>query len=536
MKNIYFYFILVLILALNLDLFSQPRNEYSSDANTVLLLHLNETSGDTVFDASPYHNNGVLYGNLPSEGKFYGGMQFPTNNTDIGIQLNDSPSLNLTGPLTIEAFVKANGYEQGGTFLIRHDEYQLVLGSFGAAGCLQFFKRFGNEWHGVACEERIPLDEWVHLAGVWDGDSMRIFINGRQPLQVTYPPASYVPIGQPILASYYGSILQPTTTTFIDEIRISNVARNFNEGLIAYYPLDGDADDYSGNNNNGTIMGGVTSSTDRFGNANSAMQFNGIDGYIEVPNSPSLQSPTNEITIASWLYVESFPGLQALGIVEKTNSNLQGGQYALSYQTWGNDGLYFNHSNGSQGSYAPITLDFSRWYFVAITYDGTTVITYLDGIPIASQNVPGPIVPDDNPLTLGLESPGQTEYLHGKLDEVRIYNRALSQQEILSLNMGLTNIGDNFIYESVKDFKLVQNYPNPFNPNTKIRYSLPHYSNVLIKVFDILGREVATLINQDQPAGDYSIDFNASNLPSGIYLYKLQAGNYIDTKKMILIK
>ncbi|WP_290664307.1 hypothetical protein, partial [Ignavibacterium sp.] len=62
MKNIYFYFILVLILALNLDLFSQPRNEYSSDANTVLLLHLNETSGDTVFDASPYHNNGVLYG------------------------------------------------------------------------------------------------------------------------------------------------------------------------------------------------------------------------------------------------------------------------------------------------------------------------------------------------------------------------------------------------------------------------------------------------------------------------------------------
>ena len=376
----------------------------------------------------------------------------------------------------------------------------------------------------------------MHLAGVWDGDSMRIFINGRQPLQVTYPPASYVPIGQPILASYYGSILQPTTTTFIDEIRISNVARNFNEGLIAYYPLDGNADDLSGNNNNGTIMGGVTSSTDRIGNANSAMQFNGIDGYIEIPNSSTLQSPTSAITIASWLYVESFPGLQALGIVEKTNSNNSYGQYGLSYQTWSNDGLYFYHSNGNQGSYAPITLDFSRWYFVAITYDGTTAITYLDGIPIASQNVPGPIVPDDNPLTLGLETPGQTEYLHGKLDEVRIYNRALSQQEILSLNMGLTNIGDKFIYESIKDFKLVQNYPNPFNPTTKIQYSLPQYSTVIIKVFDILGREIATLVNKDQPAGNYSIDFNASNLPSGIYLYKLQARNYIDTKKMILIK
>ena len=86
------------------------------------------------------------------------------------------------------------------------------------------------------------------------------------------------------------------------------------------------------------------------------------------------------------------------------------------------------------------------------------------------------------------------------------------------------------------DFYLSQNYPNPFNPSTKINYSVPEYGLVTIKVYDVLGYEVATLVNKEQVAGSYEVDFNAARLSSGIYFYKLQSGSFIETKKMILLK
>ena len=85
-------------------------------------------------------------------------------------------------------------------------------------------------------------------------------------------------------------------------------------------------------------------------------------------------------------------------------------------------------------------------------------------------------------------------------------------------------------------FTLFQNYPNPFNPATTIAYSIKNDGLVLLKVFDILGKEVAILVNENKPAGSYVVEFNASKLPSGIYLYKLISGNFTETKKLILMK
>ncbi|MGA9291605.1 MAG: DUF4397 domain-containing protein [Ignavibacteriaceae bacterium] len=85
-------------------------------------------------------------------------------------------------------------------------------------------------------------------------------------------------------------------------------------------------------------------------------------------------------------------------------------------------------------------------------------------------------------------------------------------------------------------FNLEQNFPNPFNPATKIVYSLPKSSEVSLKVYNIVGQEVATLINQQQNAGIYSVNFNASNLASGIYIYRIQAGSFVSTRKMTLLK
>jgi hypothetical protein len=95
-----------------------------------------------------------------------------------------------------------------------------------------------------------------------------------------------------------------------------------------------------------------------------------------------------------------------------------------------------------------------------------------------------------------------------------------------------------------KNYFLQQNYPNPFNPGTKIKYSIPKSSKIVIKVFDILGGEIETLVNEAKPAGTYELTWNAENLPSGVYFYRLQAVDpstgtgqvFVETKKMLLLK
>jgi len=85
-------------------------------------------------------------------------------------------------------------------------------------------------------------------------------------------------------------------------------------------------------------------------------------------------------------------------------------------------------------------------------------------------------------------------------------------------------------------FFLSQNYPNPFNPKTIINYQLSMFNYVTLKVYDATGKEVATLVNEKQNAGSYEVEFNGEGLPSGIYFYKLEAGDFVETKRMVLLK
>ena len=86
------------------------------------------------------------------------------------------------------------------------------------------------------------------------------------------------------------------------------------------------------------------------------------------------------------------------------------------------------------------------------------------------------------------------------------------------------------------EYALLQNFPNPFNPSTTINWQLPEGGNVSLKIFNALGEEIAALVNEYKLAGRYEVEFNAAALPSGVYFYKLQAGSFIETKKMILLK
>ena len=90
------------------------------------------------------------------------------------------------------------------------------------------------------------------------------------------------------------------------------------------------------------------------------------------------------------------------------------------------------------------------------------------------------------------------------------------------------------------NYYLAQNYPNPFNPKTTVKYQIPELSFVTLKIYDVLGNEVRTLVSEEKPAGEYKVEFyqasSIKNPVSGVYFYQLQAGNFVQTKKMLLLK
>jgi hypothetical protein len=110
-----------------------------------------------------------------------------------------------------------------------------------------------------------------------------------------------------------------------------------------------------------------------------------------------------------------------------------------------------------------------------------------------------------------------------------------AQQINASGQLGVVTSVEDLSSATPQEFHLDQNYPNPFNPSTNINYSIPQSGLVSLKVYDVLGKEVATLVNEEKTAGSYEVEFNALQLSSGIYFYKLQAGSFVETKKMILI-
>jgi hypothetical protein len=120
-----------------------------------------------------------------------------------------------------------------------------------------------------------------------------------------------------------------------------------------------------------------------------------------------------------------------------------------------------------------------------------------------------------------------TDYRHGSTNHEIYYKQNPTGNITSAIDI------DN---EILQEFSLLQNYPNPFNPSTSIKYAISSKQFVTLKVYDVLGNEIATLVDEEKPAGSYEVNFDAAQLSSGIYFYKLQAGSFVETKKMILLR
>ncbi len=334
-------------------------------------------------------------------------------------------------------------------------------------------------------------------------------------------------------------ILFTLTTVFL----LSNIYAqvNLDSGLVTYYPFNGNTNDESGNGNNGTVFG-ATLTTDRFGNLNKAYAFDGND-YIK-SNAGSL--PTKERTTSLWFNATTLstrPVLLGYGGAGSPGTswwmNLNHGG-TLAYFL----GVHYTQSNYLRYFYTQEPI--GEWINFVATTDSNGSKIYINGEEKSSNNffINNTIVTGKD-LSIGVNVSGNgiapfkdnnIGYFNGKIDEVRIYNRALTAEEIGSLYNEIPTSIEILNPDFPDIFELSQNYPNPFNPTTKIKYQLPESGFVTLKVYDVLGNEITYLVNEEKFAGSYEIEFDASQLSSGIYFYKIQASDYFETKKMGYLK
>jgi hypothetical protein len=380
----------------------------------------------------------------------------------------------------------------------------------------------------------------------------------------------------------------------IEQNMFQNIPKN-TTGLIAYWKFDDGAGatalDASGNENHATLQNGIGWELFYHSNIDWAILFDGNDDYAILPDG--IISSNNKITVELWFSTVS--GGAILGYQNSVYPVLPSSYVPAIYV--GLDGKV--RGEFWNGSLDPITSSSTynegMWHHVALVGDENIQHLYVDGKLIGSKN--GIINHVDmisnqfgiaNTGTSGQDWPSTNSNwfaFSGIIDEARIWNFALNESQInqimnggnLSSNFGLlahwrfnegfgnqtqdvTGNGNTAFlvngplwvmsripvdvkpeYENLPlDFCLYQNYPNPFNPVTTIKYAIPNvgtgFSLSILKVYDILGSEVATLVNEKQSAGNYEVKFDGSKLASGVYFYKLQAGKYSSIRKLLLIK
>ncbi len=291
--------------------------------------------------------------------------------------------------------------------------------------------------------------------------------------------------------------------------------------------------------------------------------------YVMIPYNPAMIWTGNQVTIEAWIKI---------GGTTTANTILNKGAASFDYQLGINASTAnpFFRAQSTIVLASAVTIPVNVWTHLAVVSNGTTVIFYVNGSPAQTLNNATTLGSSTNEMRIGR---GNNDAGSGKLDEVRLWSVARTESEIAN-NMcnkwipntttGLkaiwhfdstfvdsvsgfngTPVGtvtfdtaNNCMQTSIKnvqaeiptEFYLSQNYPNPFNPNTTIKFSLPKDAYVELKIYDITGREVATLVSDPYKAGTYIIDFNAGHLASGVYFYKIVAGEFSDVKKMIILK
>lgn len=304
-------------------------------------------------------------------------------------------------------------------------------------------------------------------------------------------------------------------------------AQKLNKGLIAHYLFNGDLKDNSSNRNNGIMKGGLQFGTDRFGSKCGALEFNGIDAYVSVPSSKSLNSPDDQLSVSVWFKInKTTSALKWLTVICK--SDIQD-ELPHSPQYRFQTTIKTVSINTDFTEEFLKEVDFDTWYHYTLVYDNKNVKTYLNGSKFFEFPYSKSFTSNNMPLEIGRDMPGALEYMDGSLDDLRIYNRSLSDQEVMTI------YNDQFEKTSPKPCENNQSKKPPIitikNPTTsphattntkgKIRAKIEYVNSKSNIVFKINGKETR----------DFSFNrrrniFNANvGLNLGYNLFEISAMN-----------
>jgi len=287
---------------------------------------------------------------------------------------------------------------------------------------------------------------------------------------------------------------------------------------------------------------------------------NTADSWLELPGDQiDIGGTYTEVSVAAWFTPDTINAQwNTLWFFGDDGAGAGTGSDGISFQprrgdnlarfwfTAGNPAGYNAEDGVNDAAYGNYNNDTLYHVVCQVNIDGE-IMMYHDGVLVGTTPL------TTNPATGEIKSiadisPNFARFAHGgyaadlpwlgRIHEIAIYNKALSDEEILFLfEKGITTTSvEDLNGQLPKTFSLLQNYPNPFNPETRISFDLPKESRVQIKVYDMLGKEIALILDEVKPAGKHNIAFDGTNLSSGIYLYRMEAGNQVLSRKMVLLK
>ena len=301
-------------------------------------------------------------------------------------------------------------------------------------------------------------------------------------------------------------------------------------GLLREYSFSGNVNDSSGNNQHGTVTG-ATLTTDRFGNTNAAYNFNGTNAYIEIPTNGLIN---NSYTYSMWVNPSSIPGA-GLYTYPFAIGNPGGGQNVAltNNQMQGWSGGAYNNSTPTLSLVAVGVLpNVNEWAHVVYLRDNSSIVLYVNGVLNTNLSTysgynsnTGTTTPNygSSPKALiGCRDYLSQFFFDGKIDDLRIYNRALNQTEINDLyNENVVGIND------MKNNGLLKIFPNPANDKLIVNVNKNGNSNIVIT--DILGKKIKHI-----KTTELQIEINISDLQSGVYFIRLTQENVNSVQKIVI--
>jgi hypothetical protein len=432
----------------------------------VLSLGFDEAGGATAIDSSPSGRNGTITGAVRVPGKVGSALSF--NGISDWVTVIDGAAgtpLNLTTAMTLEAWVKPTTIDGWETVIMKergvnalsyalyaHDGAPLAGGFNAPAG----YVRIGTMDRAVRGVSRISTTDWTHLATTYDGITQRMYVNGVQ-VSSRAQTGSIVAGDQPLRIGGNASFAGEFFKGLIDEVKVYNRALTAAEiaadmgsvapppppppppptgGLVLSFSFD-EADgqpaiDASSSGRNGVITGAVRVP----GKVGRALQFDGIDDWVTVTDGAA-GTPldlTTGMTLEAWVKPTAIDGWEAV-IVKELGTNL------LSYALYAHDGAPLAGGADAPAGYGRIggvdqavrgtaRISTTDWTHLAMTYDGTMQRFYVNGVEVGTHAQTGSMAVGDEPLRIGGDATFAGEFFKGLIDEVKVYNRALTAAEI----------------------------------------------------------------------------------------------------------